>query len=507
MASPKAELRVHVVAIGPEEDRAVLPLISLKAEKVYLVVEKDPHPILKRFKERIVSRITEELGLKEGEDIITDEYYEQWNDFTGIVSKFSEIVKKEQEAGNKVWINISSGSKFASIAGTLVALMNNAEAYYVQAEVYNRLEDFRPDTTGVKAVISIPKYKIEKVDERWVYALSILNDYPGGMKQTTLAEKLINTDRQIDPPKALLRDYTEEDPKEKLSASALNNILRREYLNPMEKSELIEVRGQRRGAMVYITENGKTALGMFLGSNSYWKTLISDDVYAKAEMKIRSVRFYSYKQFNDQKIDFGDDINIVLGEGGAGKSIIFRAIREQIDNKKGQGFEILTEGKFPAVSEIKILLFMDGKSRVDSDYRKLEEFARKNNISIRALEDSVLGIYKELTDHTLFSLASGKNLSNGKDILFMYSYVFAIRKILKIKLPLVIDSPISYLEKEDSKRLIDYLTKTKEQIILFMLPGEWARLEMPVPEGKTRTYLLKQNEKTGSTKIISDPKI
>jgi hypothetical protein len=276
MASTKAELKTHIVPIGPEEDRAVLPLIRLNAQKVYLVVEKDPHPTLKHFKERIARRIQNEAGIKP-ENIILNEYYDHWNDFSSIVSKFTEIVKKEQEAGNKVLINISSGSKFASIAGTLVALMYDAEAYYAQAEKYLRLEQTTPDTTGVTDVISIPNYKIEKLDERWVYALSIINEYPAGIKQMALADKLIEAEQKIQSLKAgkesLLRAYEEKKPKKKLTDSALNNILRREYLTPMgpEERKLIKLWGQRRGSLVMIDDNGKAALDMFLGSNWYWK--------------------------------------------------------------------------------------------------------------------------------------------------------------------------------------------------------------------------------------------
>jgi hypothetical protein len=274
MASTKPELKVHIVPIGPEEDRAVLPLIRLRAEKVYLVVEKNPHPTLKRFKERIAQRIGKEAGIRR-EDIITNEYYKDWNDFSGIVSKFSEIVQREQEAGNNVLINISSGSKFASIAGTLVALLYDAEAYYAQAEKYLRLEQTTPDTMGVTDVLSIPNYRIEKLDEKWVYALSILRDYPAGIKQRALADKLIEVDKKMNPLKAgkeaLLRACEEKDSKKKLTDSAQNNILRREYLTPMYERNLIEIRGQRRGALLSISDGGKTALDMFLESNWYWK--------------------------------------------------------------------------------------------------------------------------------------------------------------------------------------------------------------------------------------------
>jgi hypothetical protein len=274
MASTKPELKVHIVPIGPEEDRAVLPLIRLRAEKVYLVVEKNPHPTLKRFKERIARRIGKEAGLRK-EDIITNEYYKDWKDFSGIVSKFSEIAQREQEAGNNVLINISSGSKFASIAGTLVALLYDAEAYYAQAEKYLRLEQTTPDTTGVTDVISIPNYRIEKLDEKWVYALSILRDYPAGIKQMALADKLIEAEKRIGSAKAgkgsLLRACEEKDPKKKLTDSAQNNILRREYITPMHERKLIEIRGQRRGALISLANGGKTALDMFLESNSYWK--------------------------------------------------------------------------------------------------------------------------------------------------------------------------------------------------------------------------------------------
>ena len=274
MDSTNPELKVHIIPIGPEEDRAVLPVARLRGQKAYLVVEKNPHGNLKCFKERIAERLQKEAGLRR-EDIILNEYYGDWNDFSGIVSKFAEIVMREQDAGNKVLINISSGSKFASIAGTLVALMYGAEAYYVEAEEYVRLERKAPDTRGMKDVISIPGYRIDKPDPRWIYALSILKEYSGGIKQRALAEHLIDAEKRIRSAKAgrtpLLRGTEENDPKKKLSEPALNNILRRDYLAPMEAHGLIEQRGQRRGAVIYITKEGKAALDMFIGGNWYYQ--------------------------------------------------------------------------------------------------------------------------------------------------------------------------------------------------------------------------------------------
>jgi len=214
-------------------------------------------------------------------------------------------------------------------------------------------------------------------------------------------------------------------------------------------------------------------------------------------MKIKSVKLSYYKQFVNERIDLGNNLNLIIGEVGTGKTVLFNALQESIDSNI-KGVEILAEDVSPV--ETKSLMFIN--SALEADLKPYEDYATKNNIPKEKLEANVAKIYKDLSGNALNGTDPLKKLSSGERLLVTYSYVFAIKKILGIDIPLVIYGPITPLDKERTQVLFKYLTRSKEQIILFMLPNEGERINMPDKERKPKNFLLQYNDRTKTTRII-----
>ena len=214
-------------------------------------------------------------------------------------------------------------------------------------------------------------------------------------------------------------------------------------------------------------------------------------------MKIKSVKLSYYNQFINERIDLGNNLNLIIGESGTGKTILFNALQESIDNNI-KGVEILAEDFSPI--ETKSMMFIN--STVEADLKPYEDYAEKNKIPKEKLDANVGKIFKDLSGNALNVKDPLQKLSLGERLLVIYSYVFAIRKILGLDIPLIIYGPITPLDKEKTQVLFKYLTKSKEQIVLFMLPNEGERITLPDKERKPKNFLLQYNDRTKTTKII-----
>ena len=214
-------------------------------------------------------------------------------------------------------------------------------------------------------------------------------------------------------------------------------------------------------------------------------------------MKIKSFKLSYYKQFINERIDLGNNLNLIIGEGGTGKTILFNALQESIDSNI-KGVEILADDFSPI--ETKSLMFIN--SAAEADLKPYQDYAKKNNIPKEKLDANVAKIYKDLSGNALNGKDPLRELSAGERLLVTYSHVFAIKKILGLDIPLIIYGPITPLDKEKTQVLFKYLTKSKEQIILFMLPNERERITMPEKERKPKNFLLQHNDKTKTTRII-----
>lgn len=252
----KPVLNVHIIPIGLEIDRAVLPLEKTKVDRVYLLSQEEEVDVIKFFVKEVKKRIKEKFKLKEKE--IINAYYGEWDDFQGIMSKICEIVRKEKTEGNKVFINISSGGKLLGIAGTLISSMYGANAYYVIPERYEMWRK-EQETSGLKGIVMIPEYKIQPPTDELVYALWIIDKY-GVTSQKNVARELVE--------KKLLRNRT-EDGVEELSEQALHVLFRRKFLYPLEERDWVKRDGKRRGARIYLTKEGENVLKIFKRSNKF----------------------------------------------------------------------------------------------------------------------------------------------------------------------------------------------------------------------------------------------
>jgi hypothetical protein len=166
-------LRVHVAPVGFEIDRIVLPAIKMRADRVWLITNNEPHADKgDKFVKSIQSKLKDARidCLQAQADRI---------DLFDILRALRTIVLKEK--GNSILVNVSVGSKIQAIASMMACMMFKDIAmikpYYVVPERYNSLsaKEENQETEGLKDIMGLPEYKIEIPSEKLIRCLDIIN--------------------------------------------------------------------------------------------------------------------------------------------------------------------------------------------------------------------------------------------------------------------------------------------------------------------------------------------
>lgn len=125
---------VHVVPLGWEYDRVILPLKLMRAHRVHILCKPDSDPVRSHYLDKLISWLKKEHIQHEHHDVDSN------SDLEGMLETISKITQTEQTEGNMVSINIASAGKVAAAACMLAAMAHlNPERgvlYYPVAERY-----------------------------------------------------------------------------------------------------------------------------------------------------------------------------------------------------------------------------------------------------------------------------------------------------------------------------------------------------------------------------------
>jgi hypothetical protein len=127
---------VHIIPLGWDYDRAVLPVEFIKAHRVYLLCNPSGQPLRARYLERVVRKF--DASRLDVRVVQVDTF----QDLLGTMSEVSTIIRRELAEGNRIFINVATSGKIAAIAATLAAMAHlppdRGLVYYVAAKDYPR---------------------------------------------------------------------------------------------------------------------------------------------------------------------------------------------------------------------------------------------------------------------------------------------------------------------------------------------------------------------------------
>ena len=237
------DLRVHIVPVGYDYSRVTEPLINSKADKVYFILHETD-----RGQSKFLNKIKKDLENKLPQTKTDVHSLDIWNLYS-CIQKMKEIIAKEE--GNRIFINVSTGTKITAIAGMLSCMSWNATPYYVKFKhpSDSAINKIRKEEVYDKD--ELPVFELNKPKLEHLAILSLLENNGGKIKKRRLIKSLEN---KIIPKK--------NEEGDELSIQAKHSRLR-PILHSMENDfRLINAGTEVRGT-VNITEQGKRALKIF----------------------------------------------------------------------------------------------------------------------------------------------------------------------------------------------------------------------------------------------------
>jgi hypothetical protein len=213
-----------------------------RADKVYLITHSQGDKA-SPYLEKILKILRKEKFLK-----IEKRTTNMWNLFD-CLHTYKDIIKSEAGRSH-IYINVSTGSKVTSIAGTLACMIWRGTPYYVNIKYDDKKDADGLPEESVTSLFELPVYSINKPRPESITVLRIISRYKGGkIKKSNLIEEL-EQEGLIDG---------------NLSSAAKHSRLKG-LLNPISggiDNPLVEVEYKGRQSDIIITHQGESTLKIF----------------------------------------------------------------------------------------------------------------------------------------------------------------------------------------------------------------------------------------------------
>jgi hypothetical protein len=177
---------------------------------------------------------------------------------------FREII--EQERGNHIFINVSTGTKIHAIAGMMACMVfndltNNPVPYYAKPNTYLPLpEEATQMSMGCEGIHQLPNYRIERPSEDLIKILTVVAQCCDNATQNVTKRELIRELREREI--LTLSDIEGRTIRNEKVAYYL--ALQRKCVEPLRRWNFIEIRPATKRGKIHITQEGKNML-KFLG--------------------------------------------------------------------------------------------------------------------------------------------------------------------------------------------------------------------------------------------------
>lgn len=270
---------ICVAFLGFDSDRIYLPFEAYHCSKLYIIKRKSrDHQNAEYNYGLIKKRIKKENIL---EQIVEMDIFLRINCLKNIF---------EAEKENRIYLNVSTGSKLDAIAGMLAVMLFNkipkeVIAFYAHPTGSGRMEKhkFFSETTGLSRIEEVPILDIQKPENGLLEALRILSETGAPLKKQKLVETLcarnhIEGYQYLDGCGIVKSDIVEElkhldKNKRKKHARELRNstsgalhVTDNRILRLLKtRWKAIDEEDRPRNKKISLTDNGKMLVRIFFG--------------------------------------------------------------------------------------------------------------------------------------------------------------------------------------------------------------------------------------------------
>jgi len=231
--------RVHLMPVGYENDRIVLPAKRFQADRVVLLAYEDEtdHP---SYQETVRDRLAA-AGI-DHETVRCDIF-----DFYDCIGTVAELATRF--ADHEVYVNLASGSKVTAIGGMIACMATGATPYYVRAEHYAAETD-GDVAEGIHSVTELPTYPMESPEPQHVAVMDYADREDGARKRD-----LIDFGKEQGLP------FIAE--REAANRKSEYRLLDSHVLDPLAANGYVALEDVGRSTRVSLTESGVNTLRAF----------------------------------------------------------------------------------------------------------------------------------------------------------------------------------------------------------------------------------------------------
>ncbi len=255
--------RVHIIPLGHEIDRAIIPFKKHRADRAYVLtvpptaelsqkmLEKQKH-----FTQKVCEGLTS-LGVTP-----TLLYCNMFDILDSLRVVSSLIVMEKHDKGNDVFVNMSACGRKTSIAVTLASMVHGVQAYYVTADRYATGDAAYLETEHGLSIVEegrvepLYNFRIMMPDMPSQQFLVELYKRKDGMSSKDIFDFFRQI--EIDGYDVTLKKMRKSDeyapsPQHRI----LLNRTNRKFLNPLENAGYIRREWRGRQFIIHLTESGK----------------------------------------------------------------------------------------------------------------------------------------------------------------------------------------------------------------------------------------------------------
>ncbi len=258
----KTRQDVHIVPVAREVDRVVLPFLpreghppTLHAHRIILLV-----PAAAQAK-RIAAKVEKALSVAatvERYDLATD-VDRPTAGFQGILHQISWLCARELEQGNRVHINLSSGTKLVAFAAGLAGMAHlrsgSGSIYYVQPSGYSLSEADFEEHGPTRGVMDVEELQLMPLFLPEPLQLRVLNFLKYQPDSRTSYRDLIDFLAQV-PGSDFAHAPATSRPRVRNWNNSTTTRMVRTILTPLQGQGLVEILDQGRQKVVHLTSRG-----------------------------------------------------------------------------------------------------------------------------------------------------------------------------------------------------------------------------------------------------------
>ena len=260
--------QIHIVFNCEEEERITKPIIDNPPNKLYLftafIKKTQQKDINMHFYEKNIKTLKKEIPLLK---IIKKEI--DYTDYIEIIQELSKIIKYEREENPncRIFINVSTGSKMASIASTEASRLWDCQIYYVHSSEYEPHGEGQRHK-GDFFIFEPITFPIEKPKEIYIRTLKFIDNlikekyedkiYDNSKEKFIYLKNLIY---ELEAEKYVELVSKHEEPGSFKSALYMKV---RNFLDPLiNELKYIEISDDKRNKKVFLTPIGRDIIKNF----------------------------------------------------------------------------------------------------------------------------------------------------------------------------------------------------------------------------------------------------